>query len=67
MLGNGIPILNFEDETGNLPDNELFKLGQYLKLLYKKRSFPQNNMNHFKLESLLQANNVYHANDLLFG
>lgn len=61
---NGVPIIPFKDYYD---DKELPKLLDYLKKLNQKKDFLGANIDYFKIGRLFNANNIFHAYDLLFG
>lgn len=61
---HGVPIVPFKD---NYDDCELTKLLNYFKWLNEQKNFLKANSEYFKIGLLFDANNIFHAYDLLFG
>jgi hypothetical protein len=61
---NGVPIIPFTDKYD---DKELPKLLEYFRILYGQRSIVEYNGNYFGIGKMFQANNCFHAYDLIFS
>ena len=62
QLANGIPIIPFYDSK---QDNQLKKLGTYLKHLVKFPDFREANKNYFKLHKLVKCSSQTEAYNVI--
>lgn len=63
MIDNGVPIINFTDNTEDL---ELVKLSRYLKSMFQSdRDFREYNSKYFRLEKQMGADSISHGYDLI--